>query len=79
MQPVGPLPDLKQETTFMSPEPPRSPPCPAQPEEMLTAKEFAKVLKVSLSWLAKAPKRGDGPPFFRAGRSVRYFPLRKPE
>jgi len=46
---------------------------------MLTPKEFAKALKVSLSWLAKARKRGDGPPFFRAGRSVRYFPLRKPE
>jgi hypothetical protein len=53
----------------MSPEPPRSPPCPAQPEEMLTPKEFAKVLKVSLSWLAKARKRGDGPPTAGASRA----------
>ena len=48
-------------------------------EEMLTPKEFAKAKKVSLSWLAKARKRGDGPPFVRFGRSVRYFPLRKPD
>ena len=46
---------------------------------MLTPKEFAKAKKVSESWLAKARKRGDGPAFARFGRSVRYFPLRKPE
>jgi Helix-turn-helix domain len=63
----------------MSSKPPHSSPGPAKCDEMLTPEEFAKVLKVSLSWLAKARKRGDGPPFFRAGRSVRYFPLRKPE
>jgi hypothetical protein len=51
----------------------------SDPAEMLTPKEFAKAQKVSLSWLAKARKRGDGPPFIRFGRSVRYFPLRKPE
>lgn len=39
---------------------------------LLTPKEAAKVLKVSLSWLAKARMRGDGPPFIRVGRSVRY-------
>jgi hypothetical protein len=49
------------------------------PGELLTPKEFAKAQKVSLSWLAKARKRGDGPPFVRFGRSVRYYPLRKPE
>jgi hypothetical protein len=49
------------------------------PEELLTPNEFAKVQKVSLSWLAKARKRGEGPPFVRFGRSVRYFPLRRPE
>jgi hypothetical protein len=48
-------------------------------EGMLTPKEFARAQKVSLSWLAKARKRGDGPPFVRFGRSVRYFPMRKPE
>ena len=50
----------------------------SDPVEMLTPKEFAKAKKVSLSWLAKARKRGDGPPFVRFGRAVRYFPLRKP-
>ena len=39
---------------------------------LLTAKEAAKVLKVSLSWLAKARMRGDGPPYIRIGRSIRY-------
>jgi predicted DNA-binding transcriptional regulator AlpA len=39
---------------------------------LLTAKEMAARLKVSLSWLAKARMRGDGPPFVRIGRSIRY-------
>jgi len=39
---------------------------------LLTAKEAAKLLKVSLSWLAKARMRGDGPPYLKVGRSVRY-------
>jgi excisionase family DNA binding protein len=39
---------------------------------LLTPKEAAKVLKVSLSWLAKARMRGDGPPYIRVGRSIRY-------
>jgi hypothetical protein len=46
--------------------------------ELLTPKEYAKAAKVSVSWLAKARKRGDGPPFVRFGRSVRYFPPRMP-
>jgi len=43
--------------------------------ETLTPEEAARVLKVSESWLAKARKRGEGPPFMRLGRSIRYFPL----
>jgi predicted DNA-binding transcriptional regulator AlpA len=39
---------------------------------LLTPKEAARVLKVSLSWLAKARMRGDGPPYIRIGRSIRY-------
>jgi predicted DNA-binding transcriptional regulator AlpA len=39
---------------------------------LLTAKDVAGRLKVSLSWLAKARMRGDGPPYIRVGRSVRY-------
>ncbi len=59
----------------MPPKSSQSLPRPSQWEEMLTPREFAKVLKVSLSWLAKARKKGDGPPFYRAGRSIRYYPL----
>jgi Helix-turn-helix domain len=39
---------------------------------LLTAKEAAKPLKVSLSWLAKARMRGDGPAYVKVGRSIRY-------
>lgn len=39
---------------------------------LLTPKEAAKILKVSLSWLAKARMRGDGPPYHKVGRSIRY-------
>ena len=39
---------------------------------LLTPKEAARLLKFSLSWLAKARMRGDGPPYIRIGRSIRY-------
>ena len=39
---------------------------------LLTPKEAATRMKVSLSWLAKARMRGDGPPYIRIGRSIRY-------
>lgn len=39
---------------------------------LLEPKEAAAVLKVSLSWLAKARMSGNGPPFIKIGRSVRY-------
>jgi hypothetical protein len=39
---------------------------------LLTAAEAARALNVSLSWLAKARMRGDGPPFIKIGRSIRY-------
>ena len=41
-------------------------------ERLLTPKEAAHFLSVSGSWLAKARMRGDGPPFTRVGRNVRY-------
>jgi excisionase family DNA binding protein len=53
-------------------------PSPAFPKSgtpvvvLLTPKEAAERLKVSLSWLAKARMRGDGPPFIKIGRSIRY-------
>jgi predicted DNA-binding transcriptional regulator AlpA len=39
---------------------------------LLTPCETAERLKVSLSWLAKARMRGDGPPFIKIGRAIRY-------
>ncbi|MGA7451353.1 MAG: helix-turn-helix domain-containing protein [Rhodoplanes sp.] len=39
---------------------------------LLTPQEAAKFLRLSLSWLAKARMRGDGPPYLQFGRSVRY-------
>jgi predicted DNA-binding transcriptional regulator AlpA len=44
----------------------------AAPIVLLTPKDAAKLLKISLSWLAKARMRGDGPPYTRIGRSIRY-------
>ena len=41
-------------------------------ERLLTAKHTADRLRLSPSWLAKAPMRDDGPPFVKLGRSVRY-------
>jgi hypothetical protein len=49
-------------------------PVPAA-ESMLTEDAVSAALKVSPSWLAKARMRGEGPPFIKVGRSVRYFPL----
>jgi predicted DNA-binding transcriptional regulator AlpA len=39
---------------------------------LLTAKDAAAVLKLSLSWLAKARMRDDGPPYIKIGKSIRY-------
>jgi predicted DNA-binding transcriptional regulator AlpA len=41
-------------------------------ERLLTPNEAAHFLRVSVSWLAKARMRGDGPPYIRIGRSIRY-------
>jgi predicted DNA-binding transcriptional regulator AlpA len=41
-------------------------------ERLLTAKDAATFLRVSLSWLAKARMRGDGPVYMKVGRSIRY-------
>ncbi len=40
---------------------------------LLTPKEAAKLLKLSVSWLAKARMRGDGPPYIKpGGGAIRY-------
>lgn len=41
-------------------------------ERLLTPKDAADRLGLSPSWLAKARMRGDGPPYLKLGRSVRY-------
>lgn len=40
--------------------------------ETMLPPEVARMLKVSISYLAKARMRGDGPPYHKVGRSVRY-------
>lgn len=41
-------------------------------ERLLSPAEAAKLLNVSISWLAKARMSGEGPEFVKIGRSVRY-------
>jgi hypothetical protein len=41
-------------------------------DPLLHPHDAAKALNVSLSWLAKARMRGDGPPFIKIGRAIRY-------
>jgi predicted DNA-binding transcriptional regulator AlpA len=41
-------------------------------ERLLTAGDAANLLRLSPSWLAKARMRGDGPPYVKLGRSIRY-------
>jgi predicted DNA-binding transcriptional regulator AlpA len=43
-----------------------------QLDPLLHPKEVAKLLKVSLSWLAKSRLTGTGPRFVKIGRAVRY-------
>jgi excisionase family DNA binding protein len=45
---------------------------PNRGDRMLTPKEAANFLRVSASFLAKGRMRGDGPPFAKFGRAVRY-------
>lgn len=40
--------------------------------QILTQEELAERMRVSPSTLAKARVTGDGPPFLKIGRSVRY-------
>lgn len=48
-------------------------PAPASPPELLTAREAAKYLRLSVDTLERLRQRpGDGPPFKRVGRRVLY-------
>ena len=64
--------ELKHKSEFKPSAKPVSPTRNVPPTTLLTAKEAANYLRVSLSWLAKARMRGDGPAYIKVGRSVRY-------
>jgi predicted DNA-binding transcriptional regulator AlpA len=42
-------------------------------EPLLQPKEAARILNVSISWLAKSRLSGTGPRFIKVGRAVRYL------
>ncbi len=52
-----------------TPKPPRE---SKSTDRLLSPKETAEFLRVSISWLAKARMRGDGPPYVKIGRRVFY-------
>jgi predicted DNA-binding transcriptional regulator AlpA len=43
-----------------------------EPDPLLHPVQVAKLLGVSLSWLAKSRMNGTGPRFVKIGRAVRY-------
>jgi predicted DNA-binding transcriptional regulator AlpA len=51
------------------------PPAPNRPlssQTLLTPKQAARLLNLSVSWLAKRRLAGDGPPYVKLGGAVRY-------
>lgn len=55
-----------------SPSGPLAPNRPTKAPVLLTPKEAARYLNVSVSWLAKRRLAGDGPPYLKLGGAVRY-------
>lgn len=51
----------------LSPEPVRA------NEELLTTEEAAHLTKMSRAWFERMRWEGQGPPYYRAGRAVRYM------
>jgi predicted DNA-binding transcriptional regulator AlpA len=41
-------------------------------ERLLTTKDADNLLRLSQSWLAKARMQGNGPPYVKLGRAIRY-------
>ena len=66
---VTPLRSTQQRT---GPEPTNRGQRPEGGDRLLTPREAAATLRLSVSFLAKARMRGDGPPYFKPGRAVRY-------
>jgi predicted DNA-binding transcriptional regulator AlpA len=52
-----------------------APPAPNRPTTpiLLTPKQAARLLNLSVSWLAKRRLAGDGPPYVKLGGAVRYL------
>ena len=46
----------------------------APPRAHWITEQCAEHLRCSVDWLNAARGRGDGPPFYRLGRAVRYIP-----
>jgi predicted DNA-binding transcriptional regulator AlpA len=54
---------------------PAGPPAAHRPTAtpiLLTPKQAARLLNLSVSWLAKRRLAGDGPPYIKLGGAVRY-------
>lgn len=66
---VTPLRSTQQRT---GPEPTKTGQRSEGGDRLLTPREAAAFLHLSVSFLAKARMRGDGPPYFKPGRAVRY-------
>jgi predicted DNA-binding transcriptional regulator AlpA len=55
-----------------SPSGPSVPSRPMTASILLTPKQTARQLNLSVSWLAKRRLAGDGPPYVKLGGAVRY-------
>jgi predicted DNA-binding transcriptional regulator AlpA len=55
-----------------SPSGPSAPNRPTTESILLTPKQAARRLNLSVSWLAKRRLAGDGPPYVKSGGAVRY-------
>ena len=67
--------DTRPETTGRKPRDGtvlKAAPAAKQRRASAHSKDAANLLRLSPSWLAKARMRGDGPPYVKLGRSVRY-------
>jgi hypothetical protein len=71
-RPEPPLESIVQSAQELNHSRSRAPKTGIDFERLFMPKEAAQFLRVSVSWLAKARMRGDGPPYVKLGHSVRY-------
>ena len=60
---------LSKTSSPIGPPPPNR---PTTPPILLTPKQAAQNLNLSVSWLAKRRLAGDGPPYVKLGGAIRY-------